>query len=143
MHSPLRTLLAILVLTTPAFAQLPLPDDADHAAEAINRAVIEAPVRFLADDLLEGRSPATNGDRLARLYLENQLREMGYEPGAANGSYQQRIDIVGMTADLPAAWTFTTRSGTIDLKRWDDYSGGSGVHRAESKIEGAELVFVG
>lgn len=134
---------ALTVTSLVAQSGLPLPPDADRAAQSINRAMIEAPVRFLADDLLEGRGPATTGDRLARLYLENQLRQMGYEPGAADGSYQQVIDLVGLTAQLPPAWTFSTRGGNIDLKRWDDYIGGSGVQRAESKIDGAELVFVG
>lgn len=149
MFSVLRQLLfasivsAIAASSLVAQAPLSLPPDADRAAEAINRPVIEAPIRFLADDLLEGRGPATTGDRIARLYLENQLREMGYEPGAPDGSYQQRIDLVGVTAELPPVWSFATRGGNIDLKHWDDFIGGSGVQRTESKIDGAELVFAG
>src|SRR5437764_10248918 len=50
-------------------AGLFLPASAAKAAEAINRGGLEAPLRFLSDDLLEGRGVASRGDQTARLYL--------------------------------------------------------------------------
>jgi hypothetical protein len=42
---------------------------------------IEADVRFLADDLIEGREAGTRGFDLAALYVATQYRLIGLEPG--------------------------------------------------------------
>ena len=114
---------------TVAVAQsVTLSPAAEKAAQSqITRATLEAPIRFLADDLLEGRGPATRGDALARLYLARELQSYGYQPGAANGSWEQPIDIVGITSTAPKAWSFTGKSGNVDLTWYDDYIGTSGV----------------
>ena len=68
----------------PAIAQaasgdsISIPPAAEQAAQAITRDTLRAPIRFLADDLLEGRGPASRGDQLARLYLATSLESMGY-----------------------------------------------------------------
>ena len=113
------------------------------AAENITRSAIEAPIRYLADDLLEGRGPATRGDVLARLYLATQLKLLGYEPGGPDGSYQQPFNIVGTNAKMPEVWTFRTKNQNVDLKWSTDYIAGSGVQSEHGEINDAELVFVG
>jgi Zn-dependent M28 family amino/carboxypeptidase len=137
--------LAFSSLATVAVAQsVTLSPAAEKAAQSqITRATLEAPIRFLADDLLEGRGPATRGDALARLYLARELQSYGYQPGAANGSWEQPIDIVGITSTAPKAWSFTGKSGNVDLTWYDDYIGTSGVQTATSGFENAEVVFVG
>ena len=49
---------------------------------------LEADIRFLADDLLEGRATPSRGLDLAALYLANQLRAAGWEPGNGNSYFQ-------------------------------------------------------
>jgi Zn-dependent M28 family amino/carboxypeptidase len=115
----------------------------EQAARRIDKGSLEAPVKFLSDDLLEGRGPATRGDKLARLYLASRLEGMGYEPGGPGGSWEQPFEIVGVKAKMPDAWTFRAGGKTVDLRRWDDYIATSGVQRERAAIEGAELVFVG
>ena len=53
---------------------------------------VEADVRFLADDLLEGRLTPSPGLEVAALYLANQLRAAGVEPGI-DGSYFQPYEV--------------------------------------------------
>jgi Zn-dependent M28 family amino/carboxypeptidase len=115
----------------------------EQAARRIDRGILEASVRFLADDLVEGRGPATRGDRLARLYLASQLEGMGYAPGGPGGSWEQPFEIVGVKAKMPDVWAFRAGGKTVDLRRWDDYIATSGVQREKAAVEGAELVFVG
>jgi hypothetical protein len=74
-----------------------LPEGTDAAAEAIDAASLRAPIRFLSDDLLGGRGPATEGDALTRLYLSSRMEEMGLEP-AFDGEWQQPFDVVGIRA---------------------------------------------
>jgi hypothetical protein len=80
------------------------PSVEQAARTYINRNSLEAPIRFLASDSLEGRGPATRGDQLARLYLATELEGMGYQPGGPNGQWQQPFDIVGIKADPTVAW---------------------------------------
>ena len=124
---------------------LPFPDAVTAAAKTyINRNTLEAPIRFLASDALEGRGPATRGDELARLYLATQLESLGYQPGGPNGQWQQPFDVIGVKATFPKVWSFQTPAGGgIDLKWWDDYIAGSGVQQPQGALDNAELVFVG
>ena len=105
--------------------------------------ILRAPIRFLASDELEGRGPATRGDALARLYLAAELESLGYQPGGENGSWEQTVDVVGVTAKLPATWNFTGKGGEFALKLSEDYIAGSGVQEPTAEIKDAGLVFVG
>ncbi|HLX06316.1 MAG TPA: M28 family peptidase [Thermoanaerobaculia bacterium] len=136
------------VAALPAAAEAPPPPPptlpgAEQAARQIDKAVLESSVRFLSDDLVEGRGPATRGDQLARLYLASRLEGMGYEPGGPGGSWQQPFEIVGVKAKMPDVWTLRTGGKTVELRRWDDYIATSGVQRERATVENAELVFVG
>ncbi len=122
---------------------LNLPAGAEEAAKAIDRDSLEAPIRFLADDLLEGRGPASRGDELARLYLAASMEALGLQPGAQDGSWQQPFDIVSITSELPETWEFQAGGKAVSLKRWDDFIAGSGVQEPTSNLRNAELVFVG
>jgi Zn-dependent M28 family amino/carboxypeptidase len=128
-----------------AVAQVPvIPDEVDKAARNyITRAALEAPIRFLSSDLLEGRGPATRADQLARLYLQTQLEGMGYQPAFGEGAWQQPFDIVGLKSQFPAAWSFQGKSGNLDLAWSQDYIAASGQQEPAVAFENAELVFVG
>ena len=135
----------VLALSAPALADTaPVPAAVGQAAHAyLTRASLEAPIRFLSSDLLEGRGPATRADQLVRLYLQTSLEGMGFKPAFAHGEWQQPFDIVGIRSQLPHVWSFKGRSGPVDLTWRDDYIGVSGEQRDHVAIEDAELVFVG
>ena len=61
----------------------------------ITRAEIEAHVRFLASDELEGRRVFTEGYGLAAAYVADHLKEFGVTPLGDNGSYFQSVKRVG------------------------------------------------
>src|SRR5262252_5587659 len=124
-------LIAALVLAGSAQAQNPLlPAGVEQAAHSyITRATLEAAIRFLSSDLLEGRGPATRGDELARLYLQTRLEGMGYQPAFANGAWQQPFDIVGLKGQFPKSWSFQGRSARVDLSWREDYIAVSGVQK--------------
>ena len=138
-------LIAALALAGSAQAQNPpLPEGVEQAAHTyITRAALEAPIRFLSSDLLEGRGPGTRGDELARLYLQTRLEGMGYQPAFGNGAWQQPFDIVGLKGQFPKSWSFQGRSARLDLSWREDYIAASGVQQESVSIDDAELVFVG
>ena len=54
---------------------------------------IRAHMRFLSDDLLEGRGTATRGHELAAKYIAAQFEAMGLEPAGANRTYYQPVPL--------------------------------------------------
>jgi Zn-dependent M28 family amino/carboxypeptidase len=126
-----------------ATTNLFLPASAAKAAQAINRGALEAPLRFLSDDLLEGRGVASRGDQTARLYLASALELLGFQPGAPGGSWQQPVEMVGIKTHAPKSWDFKAGIQTVELKWWDEYIAASKVQAPSASIKNAELVFVG
>ena len=124
-------------------AALVLPAGARAAAAAVDRGTLEGAVRFLADDLLEGRAPASRGDEIACRYIASLMASLGLEPGAPGGRWEQRFEIVGVTTTDPATWTFRGRGRETTLRFWDEFIAASGVQTPEVALADAELVFVG
>ncbi len=121
-----------------------VPPAVDRAARTfITPGALQAPIRFLASDLLEGRGPGTRGDELARLYLQTQLEGIGFQPAFANGAWQQPFDIVGLAGAFPKTWSFAGKGGKVDLGYRVDYIAVSGQQAAQVSVNSAELVFVG
>ena len=134
---------ALLPAAAGAQGNLPLPPAAEQAAQAIDRDSLEGPIRFLADDLLEGRGPGSRGDELTQLYLASTMEFMGLEPGGPNGSWKQPFEIVAITSEPPKTWEFSAGGKTVPLAHWTEYIAASGVQKERSTLDNAELVFVG
>ena len=102
---------------------------------------IESHIRFLSDDLLEGRAPATRGGAITELYLANTLRSYGVKPGNKE-SYFQRvpIDVVASTAGSMRA--VASGKATTDLRYPEDVVVWAGASVTESGAK-APVVFVG
>src|SRR5256884_3964016 len=101
---------------------------------------MDAHLKYLADDLLEGRAPATRGGRLAATYIAAQFQALGLEPAARDGSYFQSVALVGMTPHPSLVWG---RGGaTRQLTYLDDFV--AWAERPESHVVAdGEVVFVG
>jgi len=73
---------------------------------------LESDIRFLADDLLEGRGTPGRGLDIAALYLAEQLRAVGWKPGAGD-SYFQRFS-VGAFSPQAARYTVELNGERLD-----------------------------
>ncbi|HBL25687.1 MAG TPA: peptidase M28 [Acidobacteria bacterium] len=137
------TLLAALLLPGLLSAQDAVPEEARKAAEVINEASLRGPVGFLADDLLEGRGPASRGDRLTQLYLASTLQYLGFAPAFGADGYLQTFAVVGVEATPPKTWSFQKDGQSVTLAARDQFMAASGVQEDRSVLKDAELVFVG
>ena len=72
------------------------------SAPAVRAEAIEAHIRFLADDDMEGREAGTRGYDLAAAYVEAQYRLIGLEPGGDDG-YRADVPLQTMTPVQDAA----------------------------------------
>lgn len=105
----------------------------------VHPAAMEAHLRFLSSDLLEGRAPATRGGRLAAEYIAAMYRTLGLEPGAGDSSYFQPVALVGMMPRPTFSWG---RDSAVSLRYRDDFV--AWAERPEADIgAAAEVVFVG
>ena len=66
---------------------------AKAAAEGIHPEALAAHIRFLADDLLEGREPGTRGFELGAHYVASELQAMGLQPAGDNGTFFQKVEM--------------------------------------------------
>src|SRR5262249_36844539 len=108
MRPVLAGLLALFALppsSTPPKTAVVTPQER-AAAQQIQPDLLRSHVRFLAHDLLEGRGPATRGDRLTELYIATQMEGLGLEPAGPGGSWYQPFDIVGINSQNPETITF-------------------------------------
>lgn len=118
-------------------------DVAAIAAGSMQEATMRSHIRFLADDLLEGRGPGTRGDELSQLYIRTQLESLGIGPGAGDGNWFQSVPLVGVSTLPPTSVNFTKSGKTVTLNHHDDMMLVSGEAVNEAIDVSGELVFVG
>lgn len=116
---------------------------ADDPAGAIEETVLRAHIRFLADDLLEGRGPGSRGDALTQRYLQTQFRLFGLQPAAPDGGWIQPVPLVGVTTHPPDSVAVRKNGKSVELASHDDIVITVGKPAATTGFEDAEIVFVG
>jgi Zn-dependent M28 family amino/carboxypeptidase len=134
-----------IVVLAVAAATLPSGFSAKERAAAarITAPEIAAHVRFLADDLLEGRAPASRGSELAMRYVAAQFERIGLRPAGDNGGWLQKLDLVGLKSAVTTAPSFRHGAQTLTLKPFVDCVVAPGLQQPEISLRDAELVFVG
>jgi hypothetical protein len=96
--------------------QLGLPSEVMASMQSIDPHRIAEHVRFLANDLLEGRGTGTRGGDIAANYIAAQFALYGLLPAGDNGGYLQRVDFVGeKTLPGPTASLQPARGAAMDL----------------------------
>jgi Zn-dependent M28 family amino/carboxypeptidase len=108
----------------------------------INENALRAHIKFLADDLLEGRGTGARGGELAANYLARQLEALGLKGAGANGSFLQPASLVGVKADPNTRLTISSNKGKESFKFADDYVAFTGAQTDDVKVD-TDLVFVG
>jgi peptidase M28-like protein len=124
-------------------AQSDAPDAADAAMATIRPEAIRADMRFLADDLLEGRGTATRGHEIAAKFMAAQFEQMGLEPAGDNGTYFQSVPFRSGRPDEAKSTMTLVRGGKEQkLVYRRDFITPADPGRAETSVE-APVVFVG
>ena len=108
----------------------------------VDAQAILAHTKVMSSDEYEGRGPGTKGEELTVNYLVDQFKKIGVKPGNTDGTYVQKVPLVGITP-APAPLVFEKGSQRRTLKWKDDVVAWT-KHVAESaSINKSELVFVG
>jgi Zn-dependent M28 family amino/carboxypeptidase len=109
---------------------------------AIDADAVLAHTRTLSSDGFEGRGPGTNGEVRTVEYLVDQFQQIGLKPGNPDGTYLQKVPLVGITP-APAPLVLE-RGGVKQTLRWNSEVV-AWTKRVVSAVElnRSELVFVG
>jgi len=116
----------------------PPPPPPGPAEDQITAASLVDHLKVLASDEYEGRAPATPGGQKTQDYLAQQLKAIGIEPGAPDGTYFQQVPIVESAVER----NFVVSVPGNTYKYMADVVAFSGVEKARVQVQG-EVVFVG
>jgi len=140
MLSRTRTILTLTVSLL-VFGSV-LSQQTKSTPSGINEATLKGHIRFLSDDLLEGRGTGARGGEIAAKYIAAQLEELGAKGAGENGSFFQPVSLVGVKADPKTTLTISGANGNESFKFADDFVAFTGA-QTESVDVNADLVFVG
>ena len=120
-----------------------LPGAAFVAMQKIDPERIRAHVRFLSHDLLEGRGTGQRGGDIAAEYIATQFALYGLKPVGDNGTYVQKVPMVGITPAPETTFSLVSSTGVAsDLKPLEQYVAYDQTQQPRSDVD-AEIVYVG
>jgi len=120
-----------------------LPPTAEQAMAAINPQNIRWHVKFLADDLLEGRGTGQRGGDIAAEYIATQFALYGLKPAGENGSYMQKVPMLGVTTLPDSTYSIIpAKAEVVTLRNKQDIVAMDETGEASSSVD-APIVWIG
>ena len=100
-------------------------------------------IKVLASDDFQGRAPGTAGEEKAIHYLEDEFKKLGLKPGNTDGTYIQKVPLVGITA-APTTPLTISKGGTKQVIKWRDEMVAWTKHVEDTaSITNSEMIFAG
>jgi Zn-dependent M28 family amino/carboxypeptidase len=104
---------------------------------------IEADVRYLADDKLEGRETGTRGYALASDYVAKRFAESGLQPAGDGNRFFQDVPLLKATREREGTRFAVMRNGrSIELRFQDQFLPQPNFDVGDAEVD-AQAVFVG
>jgi len=100
-----------------------------------------AHVRQLSSDRFEGRGPTTRGERLTVAYLTDQLKTADVRPGNPDGTYTQKVPLVGYKTKPNL--TLTVARHNLPLQFPNEFIHGFPQLSPHAEAKAAGVVFAG
>jgi Zn-dependent M28 family amino/carboxypeptidase len=144
-------LIAVLVTAcasepTATPADAPPPSTSSHVSigqlPAIDATALLRHTKILSSDEFEGRAPGTKGEERSVGYLGDQFKLAGLEPGNTDGTYVQKVPLVGITPE-PAPLVLQKGTQKETLKWKDDVVAWTKHVAEKASLDHSEMVFVG
>ena len=107
----------------------------------ITAASLQARTAMLASDEFEGRAPASAGEEKTVAYLEREFRALGLKPGNPDGTYIQKVPMVGITSKTKS--TFTAGGSEVSFTPITEYTASSRRLKPQIEVKDTDIVFVG
>jgi Zn-dependent M28 family amino/carboxypeptidase len=109
----------------------------------VDTAKILEHIKTLSADDMDGRSPGTAGEDKAVAYIESQFKAIGLKPGNPDGTFIQKVPLVGITGVNRQPLTFTKGGKQVELK-WKDEVVAWSKHVAPlASVQDSDVIFAG
>ena len=100
-------------------------------------------IKVLASDEYEGRAPGSKGEDLTVRYLVDESKKLGLQPGNPDGTYVQKVPLVGITGAEARPLTIT-KGGQKKTFKWSDEVVAWTKRVTDTvSIDNSDMVFVG
>jgi Zn-dependent M28 family amino/carboxypeptidase len=127
----------------PSAGALPPPAVPLASLPTVDPSAILEHIKVLSADTFQGRAPGGAGEDRTVTYLESQFKQLGLKPGNPNGTYVQKVPLVGITGAEARPLTIANGTQKLTLKWKDDVVAWS-KHVAESaSIDNSDVIFAG
>ena len=114
----------------------------NNGRDAITQDDLKEWLTYLASDELEGRNTYSEGLGLAAAYIAEHLRSWGIKPGGPNGSYFQRVAVLGIKSDNRSTITVEASGQTRTFKNKEGITFPSNVG-GKRTLTSDQIEFVG
>ena len=122
---------------------LPAPAVPLPSMPKLDPAVILQHIKVLSSDKFQGRAPGGIGEDLTVGYLETQFKDLGLKPGNPDGTYVQKVPLVGITGAQGKPLVFTKGAQKLALTWKDDVVAWSKHVADGAEIDKSDVVFAG
>lgn len=112
------------------------------ALDSITSEEVMRHISRLGSDEFEGRAPGTQGEETTVNYLERILKKADLAPGNTDGTYIQKVPLVGITTKQDAELKIKTANKNFNLKFGEDFVART-VRVTDKTSFDADMVFVG
>ncbi len=140
---PLLLVLLLAACGTPEPAAVDPENPPEALLAALDSATVRAPLEILSADSLEGRGTGQPGEAKAVAYIADQMRQAGLQPAGDDGTFFQKVPLLGATPSPKGPLTFTHQDGQrLSLDFIEGFIASTDLEAEEVNTTG-ELVFVG
>ena len=138
-------IIGALALSSCSPAPPPAPAKPKPLAElpAIDTNAILADTTAMSTDEFEGREPGSPGEEKTVAYLTEAAKKIGLEPGNPDGTYIQKVPLVGLTPEKIAPLVVKRAGKTLSLKHHEQFIAFSQRVTDSIELKDSELVFAG
>ena len=140
---------ALLLAQSSAKSTLPVPHvaalspAAEQAMASVDPEKIRAQVKFLASDLLEGRGTGARGGDIAAEYIATQFALYGLQPAGDDGSYLQKVAMVGIATQDDSTFALVPDKGApMNLRNRVDFVAMDETTKTVADVD-APIVWIG
>ena len=104
---------------------------------------IKSHLRFLSDDLLEGRDTGSRGHEIASMYIASEFEKYGLIPAGDDGTYMQRMPLVQASIDQSSIkLSLASKQGDLTLDYPKQFLTSPNPLNEITQMQG-KLIFVG
>jgi len=100
-------------------------------------------IKVMSSDEFEGRKPGTKGEDLTVRYLEDEFKKLGLKPGNTDGTFVQKVPLVGIAATNTKPLTVSGPGGKKTFKWADEVVAWTKHVAGRAEIADSDLIFAG